>query len=788
MVETSTEPSSSYQLRSLAQASNASRSWDPATNQKPYALNDNATHSGRHAAAWPGPKLSSVSLHDDAAIQTHGFPEKPAAASPPPAPPPDTTVQGEASPTIEPAQKQGILTRFYRDCKAILLASWINTLLVFVPVAIAVEIAHVSPIIVFALNAVAIIPLAGLLSYATESVASELGDTIGALMNVTFGNANEIRIVQASLLGSILANLLLILGMCFLYGGLRFREQIYNSTVTQMSACLLSLSVMSLLLPTAFHASFTDNGEADEAVLKISRGTSVVYQLFATSILLLVYVLYLLFQLKSHAYMYQSMPQHVIDEESHPGLLADMLHTSGSSSSSSSSSSSDSDGSSKSNSTAKRIKRVLRGRRRRKSSASSKDTGSAPSILPTPSANTFSHGNENSDSFAVEVHDASCESITPHTGVVASGDEADTDGEIRNTYQKNPDKTVKSRDFEKGTPTSTPKMSRSTSGRKAKKKGRSSEPRGHVPEKHMEVRQLGFSGPDAAAQALSRPGMAFDESPRRTFGKRGITNVLPAMPAMPRMLSTTVFSTANATGPPAIGPSMSVSTTNALHRSTSLPSRLNRLDGTGPNVTAPQTVSYVRPVTAMHPTFDAKGSEHPKKHLSRTSAILLLLTSTALVAVCAEFLVGSIDYLVTNTSVKEEFIGLIILPIVGNAAEHVTAVVVAGKNKMDLAIGVAVGSSIQIALFVTPVIVLLGWALQKNMSLYFSLFETISLFVSAFIINFLILDGRTNYLEGALLIAAYVIIGLAAFFYPDGSQQSPIGGAEDPARMLVRMF
>ncbi|KAL8737962.1 MAG: hypothetical protein Q9181_001184 [Wetmoreana brouardii] len=106
---------------------------------------------------------------------------------------------------------------------------------------------------------------------------------------------------------------------------------------------------------------------------------------------------------------------------------------------------------------------------------------------------------------------------------------------------------------------------------------------------------------------------------------------------------------------------------------------------------------------------------------------------------------------------------------------------------MDLAIGVAVGSSIQIALFVTPVVVLLGWILQKDMSLYFSIFETISLFVSAFIINFLILDGKTNYLEGALLIAAYVIIALAAFFYPDSSQQSPIGGAED-ATKLVRML
>jgi Ca2+:H+ antiporter len=153
--------------------------------------------------------------------------------------------------------------RFIIHTKNALCHSWINVLLVFVPVGIAAEAAHMSPTIVFALNAVAIVPLAGLLSHATESVASRLGDTIGALLNVTFGNAveliifiialvkNEIRIVQASLLGSILANLLLILGMAFLLGGLRFREQVYNSTVTNMSACLLSLCVMSLLLPVS---------------------------------------------------------------------------------------------------------------------------------------------------------------------------------------------------------------------------------------------------------------------------------------------------------------------------------------------------------------------------------------------------------------------------------------------------------------------------------------------------------------------------------------------------------
>jgi Ca2+:H+ antiporter len=184
--------------------------------------------------------------------------------------------------TGEKGAKPSMGVRFYRVVKNVLLSSWFNVLLVFVPVGIAAHFANLSPGIIFAMNAIAIIPLAGLLAHATESVASKLGDTIGALMNVTFGNAveliifiialvkDEIRIVQAALLGSILANLLLILGMCFLFGGLRFREQIYNSTVTQMSACLLSLAVTSLLLPvsSAFRA---ETNLANHAIDCVSR-------------------------------------------------------------------------------------------------------------------------------------------------------------------------------------------------------------------------------------------------------------------------------------------------------------------------------------------------------------------------------------------------------------------------------------------------------------------------------------------------------------------------------------
>jgi Ca2+:H+ antiporter len=163
--------------------------------------------------------------------------------------------------------------------------------------------------------------------------------------------------------------------------------------------------------------------------------------------------------------------------------------------------------------------------------------------------------------------------------------------------------------------------------------------------------------------------------------------------------------------------------------------------------------------------------------MSRTTAVVMLIISTVLVALCAEFLVDAIPQMTAQSSVSQAFIGLIILPIVGNAAEHVTAVTVAMKNKMDLAIGVAVGSSIQIALFVTPVVVLLGWMIGRSMTLYFTLFETISLFVTAFVVNFLVLDGKSNYLEGTLLIAAYVIIAVAAFFYPDGQSQSELGGS-----------
>jgi Ca2+:H+ antiporter len=158
------------------------------------------------------------------------------------------------------------------------------------------------------------------------------------------------------------------------------------------------------------------------------------------------------------------------------------------------------------------------------------------------------------------------------------------------------------------------------------------------------------------------------------------------------------------------------------------------------------------------PTCD--NFSHAVPRIGRMASLILLLSSSILIAICAEFLVSTIDDMVTHSPLSEPFIGLIILPIAGNVAEHITAMTVAAKNKMDLAIGVSVGSSIQIALFVTPLIIIAGWILDRDMSLHFSLFETVTLVATTFLVNFLILNGKTNYLEGSLLCACYIIIGL----------------------------
>ena len=167
---------------------------------------------------------------------------------------------------------------------------------------------------------------------------------------------------------------------------------------------------------------------------------------------------------------------------------------------------------------------------------------------------------------------------------------------------------------------------------------------------------------------------------------------------------------------------------------------------------------------------EGEGEQEEPTILSPVAAGVALVLVTLLVAVCAEYLVDSIDAIVQEAGISKTFIGLILLPIVGNAAEHVTAVVVAYKDKMDLAIGVAVGSSMQIALFVTPFLVILGWIMGQPMSLNFQGFETVVFFLSVLVVNYLIQDGRSNYLEGCMCLGTYIIIAIAFYVYPEDAK------------------
>jgi len=160
---------------------------------------------------------------------------------------------------------------------------------------------------------------------------------------------------------------------------------------------------------------------------------------------------------------------------------------------------------------------------------------------------------------------------------------------------------------------------------------------------------------------------------------------------------------------------------------------------------------------------DTGEEEEEEKNMTWQIAIGFLAVITIIVAVCSEYLVDSIHGITEAWGISETFAGMILLPIVGNAAEHLTAVTVSIKNKMDLAIGVAVGSSQQIAMMVTPLMVILGWIMGQEMTLYFQIFETAVLFMSVILVFALLNDGESNWLEGSMLMGVYLILGIAFY-------------------------
>jgi len=450
-----------------------------------------------------------------------------------------------ATSLLTPEKKLKNAPGLLQSFKAIILGSWINVLLIFIPLSWAFNFAMKdSHILIFVFSFLAIIPLAKLLGMATEELSLRTSQTIAGLLNATLGNAVELivsiialikcelKIVQSSLIGSILSNLLLVLGMCFFAGGTKYAEQGFGISATQVNSSLLTIAVIAVLLPGAFDITIKlgiteEDSDYEKDILALSHGVAI--------LLLLIYMAYLIFQLWSHTHLYE--------DKNNPDIS---------------------------------------------------------------------------------------ESVR---------------------YQP-----------------------------KDKRKGNKSE----------EVEAQGTS----SSSQVHENGAALRHS-----GAMG---------------------------------------------------SITRDD-----------------VEAANLETQAKADEEEEEPtLSLLATIILLVVVTVLVAVTAEWLVDSIDGLTSSGGISKEFVGVILLPIVGNAAEHVTAVTVAVKDKLTLSMGVAVGSSIQIALFVIPFTVILGWIIGKPLTLLFDPFESIILFLSVLTVNYVVADGKSNWLEGVLLMGLYIILAVIFWYYP----------------------
>ncbi|KAF8920266.1 Sodium/calcium exchanger protein-domain-containing protein [Mucidula mucida] len=388
----------------------------------------------------------------------------------------------------------------------------LNILLLFIPVSWALHfaLAGKQDTLIFVFSFLAIIPLAKLLAFATDELSMRVGQTLAGLLNATLIIALikcELQIVQSSLVGSILSNLLLVLGMCFFAGGIKYQEQGFGLVATQLNSSLLTISVIAVLLPAAFHFSVDNDPDNDETsdILHVSHGVAI--------ILLFIYLSYLVFQLFSHSVLYSDKGEYV----------------------------------------------------------------------------------------------------------------------------------MKSTQYEKQ-----------------------------------------FRNP------LSRKG--------KTDG-------------------------------------------STVHDE--------------PDFEPSSTQTHIE---------DEDEEEVPQLSVGMTIGLLVVVT--VLVAVTAEWLVDSIDGMTDKGGISKEFVGVILLPIVGNAAEHVTAVAVSVKDKLTLSLGVAVGSSIQIALFVIPFIVTLAWIMGKPLTLLFDPYESVALFLAVLTVNYVVQDGKSNWLEGMILMCLYVILGVTFWFYP----------------------
>ena len=156
-----------------------------------------------------------------------------------------------------------------------------------------------------------------------------------------------------------------------------------------------------------------------------------------------------------------------------------------------------------------------------------------------------------------------------------------------------------------------------------------------------------------------------------------------------------------------------------------------------------------------------------KDKLTLTECVVALIIALAIVSMVAVFLVLEISFIVEERHVSDAFIGLILVPVVEKAAEHLTAVDEAFDNQMNFALSHVLGATIQTALLNAPLVIIVGWGLHKDMALSFEIFDITVLVLSIIVVGNFLRDGKSNYLEGFLCVVVYVIIAVTAWFYPN---------------------
>lgn len=168
-----------------------------------------------------------------------------------------------------------------------------------------------------------------------------------------------------------------------------------------------------------------------------------------------------------------------------------------------------------------------------------------------------------------------------------------------------------------------------------------------------------------------------------------------------------------------------------------------------------------------HPElFRGPTEEATPLHMSRRASLLILVFSTIGVALMSEFLVGAVEPTAKQFGLTEVFIGVVLVAIIGNAAEHSTAVMFAMKNKIELSLNIAVGSSVQVALLIAPLLVFTGLVIGQPMDLVFTTFEVVAVAASVAIVTLVAMDGESNWMEGLMLLCVYAILALAFYNLP----------------------